>query len=73
MDIGIGLNEEYNFTLLLDFDFVEFSGADVAFRVEVEALPLALAVFEVTGLTMVSCIWLAHVPSAEDDRLDPTF
>lgn len=56
MEIGIGLNEEYSFTLLFDFDFIEVSGADVTFRAEVEALPLALAVFDVTGLTIVSYI-----------------
>jgi hypothetical protein len=56
MEIGIGLNEEYNSTLLFDFDFVEVSGADAAFKAELEALPLALAVFDVTNLTIVSYI-----------------
>jgi hypothetical protein len=56
MEIGIGLNEEYNFTPLFDFDFVEFSRADVAVRLELEALLLALADFDVTGLTIMSYI-----------------
>jgi hypothetical protein len=53
MEMGIGLNEEYNFTLLFGFDLVVVSGAAEVFKVELEALLLALAVFEVTGLTIV--------------------
>jgi hypothetical protein len=56
MEIGIGLNEEYNFTLLFDFDFELVSGTEEVFKLELEALPLALAVFDITGLTIVSYI-----------------
>jgi hypothetical protein len=56
IEMGIGLNEEYNFTLLFDFDFELVSGADVDFRVELATLPLALADFDVAGLTMLSYI-----------------
>jgi len=73
MEIGIGLKEEYNFTLLFDFDFELVSGADVAFKLEVEALLLALTGFDVLGLTIVSYIPTAFIHLAEDDRLDPTF
>jgi len=54
MEIGIGLNDEYNFTLLFDFDFKLVSGADLAFRVEVEALLLALTDFDVLGFTIMA-------------------
>ena len=56
MEIGIGLNEEYNFTLPFDFDFEVVSKAEVDFRVELEALLLALTGFDVTGLTIMSYI-----------------
>jgi len=67
------LNEEYNFTPLFNFDFELVCGADSAFRVEVEALLLALTDFDVLGLTIVSYIPTAFIHLAEDDRLDPTF
>jgi hypothetical protein len=52
MEIGIGLNEEYNFTLLFDFDFVVISGATVDVD-ELEAFVIAFDELDLTGLTMV--------------------
>jgi len=54
MEIGIGLNEEYNFTLLFDFVFVVISGATVDFD-EVGAL-VVFDELDLTGLTIMSCI-----------------
>ena len=56
MEIGIGLNEEYSLTLPFDFNFELVSKADVDFRVELEALLLALNGFAMTGLTITSNI-----------------
>ena len=57
MEIGIGLNEEYNLTLPFEFDFEKLvSKADVAFKIELEALLLALTGFDETGLTIMSYI-----------------
>jgi len=56
MEIGIGLNEEYSLTLPFNFDFGLVSKADVAFKVELEALLLALTGFAMTGLTIMSYI-----------------
>ena len=54
MEIGIGLNEEYNFTLLFDFDFVVISGAAVDFDLELEACVVAFDELDLTGLTIMS-------------------
>ena len=56
MEIGIGLNEEYNFTLLFDFDFVVISGAAVDFDLEAEAFVVAFDELDLTGLTIMSYI-----------------
>ena len=64
MEIGIGLNEEYSLTLPFDFNFELVSKADVDFRVELEALLLALTGFEVTGLTIMRYISSTLICSA---------
>jgi hypothetical protein len=56
MEIGMGLNEEYNFTLLFDFDFVEVSGAAEDFELELEAFVVAFDELDLTGLTIMSYI-----------------
>ena len=56
MEMEIGLNEEYNFTLLFDFDFVEVSGAAEDFKLELEAFLVAFDELDLTGLTIMSYI-----------------